>query len=215
MTIIKDAALTRNVGIVDVQYPAASQWDTAAFDAMVGEELAVIRKEGETYDREVRFRNDPFFRYYRKFKKTYPVMMQIVSFLLKGRPFPEGEYINSVAFLTELKTGRLLGTHDVDRIAGDCVFYQETEKVPFTGMFNPDSHSYPGDLTGRDDQGVIISMIAGADDRTCIHDDTTHVIYIIFSYEGMPQSDMDESAAYITKFARVLAPNAEITYKIY
>ena len=61
-------------------------------------------EEGREYDRETWFRQEPYFRYFRKFKKTSPVMMQVESFLLKGRPFPDGRYNNAVAFLTELKT---------------------------------------------------------------------------------------------------------------
>lgn len=215
MAIIKDPSLERIVGIVDVVYPDRSEWDTAAFEKLRDETLDEIRREGETYDREVRFRNDPYFRYFRKFKKTYPVMMQIESFLLKGRPFPDGEYINAVAFLTELGTGKLLGTHDMDRTIGDVVLYQETEKTPFTGMINPDCHSYPGDATGRDDGGIIISMIAGADDRTCIHEDTKHVIYIMFSYPDMTREEMDDTAEHIIKYATTLAPSAEIDYTVY
>ena len=94
-------------------------------------ELELIREEGKTYDRETWFRQEPYFRYFRKFKKTSPVMMQVESFLLKGRPFPEGRYTNAVAFLTELKTRCLLGSHDADKIEGDVVIYKETEKRDF------------------------------------------------------------------------------------
>lgn len=215
--VIRDVSLAedaRHVGIVDVTYPDRSEWDVAGFEAYKEAELAAVRAEGSDYDRETVFRQDPYFRYFRKFRKSYPVMMQVESFLVKGRPFPEGAQINAVAFLTELKTHILLGTHDVDRIKGELVFYSETEKTPFTGMFNPDSHSYPKDMTGRDDEGIIISMIAGADDRTCIHEDTSHVIYLIFGLPDMSVS-IEEVAAQIRKSALVLAPSAVIeTYLV-
>ncbi|MBQ6582652.1 MAG: hypothetical protein IJH77_02360, partial [Mogibacterium sp.] len=178
-------------------------------------ELEAIREAGKTYDREVEFRQHPYFRYFRKFKKSYPVMMQVESFLLKGRPFPEAEWINSVAFLTELKTHQLLGTHDVDRIVGDLVFYNETAKTPFVGMINPDSHSYPGDITGRDDEGIIISLIAGADARTCIHDDTTHVIYLFFGVHETSAEVLEETARQAEVYVRALAPTAKIQFSIY
>lgn len=203
----------RHIGIVDVRYPDRSEWDIPGFEAYKESELEAVRTAGRDYDRETVFRQDPYFRYFRKFKKSYPVMMQVESFLLKGRPFPEGSYINAVAFLTELKTHILLGTHDVDRIEGDIVFYNETAKTPFCGMLNPDSHSYPKDITGRDDQGIIISMIAGADARTCIHDDTSHVIYLIFGLPDMPVS-MQDAAEQIRTAALKLAPSAQIEINI-
>lgn len=214
ISLIRDESLAgdaRHVGIVEVTYPEPGEWDLPGFEVFRDKTLDEIRAEGAAYDRETVFRQDPYFRYFRKFKKTYPVMMQVESFLLKGRPFPDGEYINSVAFLTELKTHLLLGTHDADRVEGGIVFYNETAKTPFPGMINPDSHSYPGDITGRDDKGIIISMIAGADSRTCIHDDTLHVVYLVFGLEG---TDIDAAADQIKECVKALAPAAEIEYAI-
>ena len=111
----------RCLGILEVKYPDQDEWDIEAFEVLKAKELDAIRKEGESYDRETWFRQEPYFRYFRKFKKTYPVMMQVESFLLKGRPFPEGHYNNAVAFLTELKTRCLLGSHDADTIEGDLI----------------------------------------------------------------------------------------------
>lgn len=217
LKVIRDNSLTddgRHMGIVEVEYPARPEWDTAGFDAFLDAELAAIKAAGASYDREAVFRQDPYFRYFRKFKKTYPVMMQVESFLLKDRPFPEGEYINAVAFLTELKTHILLGTHDVDRIKGDLVIYNESAKTPFPGMFNPDCHSYPKDITGRDDEGIIISMIAGADARTCIHEDTSHVVYLVFGLPDMAMS-IEEVAEQIRTNVYKLAPTAEVAFAIY
>lgn len=215
--IIKDASLgdDRFIGIIDVQYPAQEEWDVEAFEALKASELAEIMAGAETYSRDEQFRNQNYFRYFRKFKKTYPVMMQVESVLLKGRPFPEGEYINAVAFLTELKTHVLLGTHDVDRIEGDCVFYSDTEKTPFHGMFHPDVHTYPGDITGRDDKDIIISMISGADAKTCIHEDTNHVIYIIFGVPGQDPAEFEPVADQVVKYVTTLAPSAVISRAVY
>ncbi len=217
LKVIRDASLAddgRHMGIVEVKYPDKSEWDIAGFNAYRDAELASIKEAGADYDREIVFRQDPYFRYFRKFKKTYTVMMQVESFLLKDRPFPEGEYINAVAFLTELKTHILLGAHDADRVEGDLVLYNESAKTPFPGMFNPDAHSYPNDMTGRDDGGIIISMIGGADSRTCIHDDTSHVIYLIFGLPDMPMS-IEDVAAQIVENVKHLAPTAEVEFSIF
>lgn len=211
MRIIRDENMNADshVGILEVKYPDSAEWDTAAFEQMRDRELEAIRKEGEQYDRETWFRQDPYFRYFRKFKKTYPIMMQVESFLLKGRPFPEERYVNAVAFLTELKTRVLAGTHDADRLEGDIVFYTETEKVPFPSIHGSEGHSYPGDVTGRDDGGVIISMIAGADSRTCLQDDSSHVLYLIFGSPGMTIEAIDEYLDQLEEYVKVLAPAAE------
>jgi hypothetical protein len=211
MRIIRDDAMNESshLAVLEVRYPDSAEWNIDAFEMLRDWELDVIRKEGENYDRETWFRQDPYFRYFRKFKKTYPVMMQVESFLLKGRPFPEGRYINAVAFLTELKTRILMGTHDAERVDGDIVIYTETEKVPFPSIHGSEGHSYPGDTTGRDDAGVIISMIAGADSRTCLQDDSTHVLYLVFGTPSTSAEVLDECLDQVEEYVRTLAPSAE------
>lgn len=215
--IIRDASLDadRHLVILEVWYPDESEWDTDAFDEMKERELELRKAEGENYSRDEWFRQEPYFRYFRKFRKTSPVMMQVESFLLKGRPFPEGKYTNAVAFLTELKTKCLLGSHDADKIAGDMIIYTETEKTPFPGIRGDEVHSYPGDLTCRDDESVIVSMIAGADERTCLRDSSRHVLYFAFGTPGMETDTLKSYLDQVLTYVRVLAPAAETRLHLY
>ena len=91
-------------GIVEVVYPEPSEWDEAAFGALKERELAALFAELSDYDRKAVFGENPYYRYFKKYKKTYPVLQQLESVLLKGRPFPSGRPLNEVAFLTELRT---------------------------------------------------------------------------------------------------------------
>ena len=215
--IIRDKSLEedRHLGILEVWYPDQSEWETAAFNELKERELAAIREEGKEYDRETWFRQEPYFRYFRKFKKTSPVMMQVESFLLKGRPFPEGHYNNAVAFLTELKTRCLLGSHDADRVEGDLVIYKETEKRDFPSIHGGDAHSYPDDITCRDDLSVVVSMIAGADSRTCLTDESRHVLYFAFGTPGMATETVSSYLAQVEAYVRVLAPASVTEMHLY
>ena len=215
--IIRDASLDsdRHLGILEVWYPDSSEWDTDAFNELKERELEAIRKEGTEYDRESWFRQEPYFRYFRKFKKTSPVMMQVESFLLKGRPFPAGRYTNAVAFLTELKTRCLLGSHDADMIEGDLVIYKETEKTPFPSIHGGEAHSYPGDVTCRDDRSIVVSMIAGADSRTCLRDGSEHVLYFAFGTPGMATETLKTYLDQVEQYVKVLAPKAETKLHLY
>jgi hypothetical protein len=138
------------------------------FRALVETELVALREKYVDYDRKTLFGDHPYFRFFRKFKKTYPVMMQFESVLLKGRPFPSFNPVAEVPFLMELTTQVLSGAHDADRISGPVTLYCAAEKEEFLGMRGDPFHTYPGDFCGRDDQGIIFSLIAGADARTCV-----------------------------------------------
>ncbi len=215
--IIKDASFDgdRHLGILEVWYPECSKWDTDAFNELKDRELESIVEEGREYDRDAWFRQEPYFRYFRKFKKTSPVMMQVESFLLKGRPFPAARYNNAVAFLTELKTRCLLGSHDADMIEGDLVIYTETAKTPFPSIHGGEAHSYPGDITCRDDISIVVSMIAGADDRTCLSDDSRHVLYFAFGTPGMETETLEGYLSQVETYVRVLAPDAKTVLHLF
>lgn len=205
----------RHLAILEVFYTDPAEWDTAAFEELKESELSKIREEGAEYDRETWFRQESYFRYFRKFKKTYPVMMQVESFLLKGKLFPEGRYTNAVAFLTELKTRCLLGSHDADMIEGDLVIYNETEKTPFPSIHGGEAHSYPGDITCRDDLSIVVSMIAGADARTCLNDNSSHVLYFAFGTPGMREDALTGYLEQVREYIEVLAPGSETKMHVF
>ena len=209
--IIIDPSLDadRHLEILEVWYPDPEEWNIEQFNELKELELSKIKEEGADYDRDLWFRQEPYFRYFRKFKKTSPVMMQVESFLLKGKPFPEGRYINAVAFLTELKTRCLLGSHDADMIEGDLVIYKETEKRPFPSIHGSEAHSYPGDITCRDDVSIVVSMIAGADARTCLNESSRHVLYFAFGTPGMETEKLRGYLEQVEQYVKVLAPGAE------
>ena len=99
---------------VEVRYPDKDRWDEAGFYAMVDEHLAALCGRYRDYVRADVFGQNPYFRFFRKFKKTFPVMMQFESVLLKGREFPKSNAVTAVPFLAELETHVLTGTHDVE-----------------------------------------------------------------------------------------------------
>ena len=68
--------------------------------------------------------------------------------------------------------------------------------------------SYAGDLTGRDDQGIILSMIAGPDDRTCLSDNTLHPVYMVFSPPGTSDDEVVQCLDQMARYVQTLAPGA-------
>ena len=132
---------------VEVQYPDKVQWDEAGFYDMVERHLAALREQYRDYVRADVFGQNPYFRYFRKFKKTYPVMMQFESVLLKGREFPRWNAVTAVPFLVELETHVLCGTHDIVRLMGPVELYQAEAREPFAGLRGDEVHTYPGDET--------------------------------------------------------------------
>lgn len=211
--ITKEAALAeRNIpfGLVEVTYPEREQWQETAFRALAAEELGALKETYAEYDRKTVFGENPYVRFFKKFKKTYPVMMQFESILLKGRPFPDWNPVTEVPFLLEITTHVLSGTHDIDSLQGDVELFLSTEKTPFPGMRGTQIHTYPGDFCARDDGGIIFSLIAGADDRTCAKPESRHVFYPVFGTPDLPETVITEAMETLIRYVKVLAPTAKI-----
>ena len=195
---------------VEVRYPDKESWDEAGFYAMVDEHLAALCGRYRDYVRADVFGQNPYFRFFRKFKKTFPVMMQFESVLLKGREFPKSNAVTAVPFLVELETHVLCGTHDIDRLMGPVELYQADAKEPFEGLRGDEVHTYPGDVTGRDAGGIIFSMIAGADARTCAREESRHVFYPVFGVSGQEPDALRSAQTRMAEYAKLLAKNAQI-----
>ena len=198
------------LGILEVNYPAEG-CGRAALHALVERELAALRERYADYDRKAVFGENPYFRFFRKFKKTYPVMQQFETVMFKGRPFPEEDPVTAVPFLLELTTFVLSGTHDIDRIDGPLTIFTPDAKLPFDGMRGDSTHTYPNDICGRDETGIIFSMIAGADARTCARQTSRHVFYPVFGVPGQDPAALRPMQERLAEYARILAPDAEVS----
>jgi len=213
----KDPSLSEKhipFGIAEVRYPDRSEWRIDEFRALAGHEIADLKSRYTDYDRKKTFSENPYFRFFKKFKKTFPIVFQFESLVIKGYPFPDYSPVIQVPFLVEVTKQVLSGTHDIEHIEGDVELYISKEKTPFPGLQGKDFHTYPGDYCGRDDAGIIFSEIAGPDERTCGRDDSRHVFYPIFGTPGMPAEKIQEGLDEITRVVRVLAPTAEIETQI-
>ncbi len=202
------------LGVTEAVFPDPSRWDRLAFDELKERELAALRREMDGYDRKAVFGESPYNRYFKKYKKTYPVLQQLESWLLKGRPFPSGNPVNEAAFLAELRTRALLGVHDAACIQGPVELFRPAEKLPFPGIRGVEAHCYPGDVTGRDGAGIILSLIAGPDRRTCVRPDSTNAVYLVFGVPGVSPADIAAVQERLTVYAHTLAPDAEISSRV-
>lgn len=201
-------------GFVDAVFPERESWDLKSFEILKDRELAALWEEMKDYDRAAVFGDHPYNRYFKKYKKTYPVRQQLESLLLKGRPFPEGNPINEVTFLTELRTRMLLGTHDIDRMKGEVELFCPDEKIDFPGIRGETAHCYPGDVTGRDEEDIILSLVAGADFRTCLHPDSSHIAFLFFGVPGVTREEIEDVQVRLMHYAEVLAPGIKLTHTV-
>ena len=216
VTFTKDSSLAnKNIpfGIVEVCFGENTKLNTDAFYTLAEEKIAQLKEKYADYDRKVVWGENPYVKFFKKFKKTYPVMLQFESVVLKDRPFPHFNPIAELAFLMEITTFVLSGAHDTDCMDGDVTLYIADSKEDFEGL-RETLHTYPNDFCARDNSGIIFSLIAGTDKRTSAKPNSRNVIFPLFGTPDLDTAVLQNAAETLVEYIRALAPTAEIQYRI-
>lgn len=125
--------------------------------------------------------------YYRQFKKTYHVLLQLESVAQKDKSLPAVAPLVDAAFITELETGVLTASHDVARLLPPLIVDATSGTELFTQMNGTARTLRPGDMCMADATGVICTIIYGQDSHSPVTPATTHVLYVAYAPAGVGQ----------------------------
>jgi DNA/RNA-binding domain of Phe-tRNA-synthetase-like protein len=147
-------------------------------------------------------------RYYKQFKKTYHVQLQVESIVLKGKNLPNISPLVDSNFIAEVETFVLTAGHDAERLDGSIVLDVSREGDLLTQMNGTSKPMYPGDMVMRDGSGVSCSIIYGQDNRSPITSATTHVLYVAYAPPGVPAENVEAQLSKIEENIRLFGPRA-------
>jgi len=147
--------------------------------------------------------------FYRNFRKTYHVQLQLESVVLKGKSIQFPSALVGAMFLAELKTGLLTAAHDLAAL-----------ELPLTADVAQGNESYQrlggenqvlkaGDLFVRDGEGVISSVIYGPDHRTRIQPGTNQAVFTTYGPSGISRKQVLEELEILEGYLRIFAPQLE------
>jgi DNA/RNA-binding domain of Phe-tRNA-synthetase-like protein len=147
-------------------------------------------------------------RYYRKFQKTYHVLLQLESIVLKGKGLPSVSPLVDSNFMAEVETLVLTAGHDVAKLQGPIsmdIAVPGDETTLMNGIPKP---MLPGDMVMRDDLGLCCSILYGQDNRSPISPGTSHVLYVAYAPAGVPPEAVEAQLAKIEENVRLFSPRA-------
>lgn len=151
-----------------------------------------------------------YARYYRRFDKTYHVLLQVESVVLKGKDLPAVSPLVDANFLAEVNTGVLAAGHDVDRLHEPVVIDVSQEGDRMTLMNGEARTVRAGDMVMRDAQGVSCSILYGQDNRSPITRETRHVLYVSYVPAGVPEQAVETHLRLIEQYLRLSVPEAHL-----
>jgi len=95
--------------------------ERSGMDTLKSAEIDRIKTEHKGYERKTVLNSKPicyYAAYYKKFKKTYPVLLQLESILLKNKGIPNAGVPVESMFLAEVNNLLLTAGHDLNHING-------------------------------------------------------------------------------------------------
>ena len=174
-----------------------------------------LRSRFDGYDRK-ELLNHPILaiyqRYYKRFKKTYHVQLQLESIVIKGKSIPNVAVLVESMFMAELDNLLLTAGHDLDRVELPIVADVADGDDSYTKINNQEQLLKADDMFIHDTSGILSSVIYGPDARTKINPETTRVLYTAYAPAGIPQELLIKHLQGITEIVQIFAPDASIFF---
>ena len=151
--------------------------------------------------------------YYKKFKKTYHVQLQLESVVLKGKSLPNVTPLVDANFASEMETLLLTAGHDADLLEGPISIEVTNGSESFTQMNGNLKMLKAGDMMMKDEKGVVCTIIYGQDKRTPISPKTKRALYVTYVPEGISRETVISHLDKIKENILLFASDAEIEYQ--
>jgi DNA/RNA-binding domain of Phe-tRNA-synthetase-like protein len=149
-------------------------------------------------------------QYYKRFDKTYHVLLQVESIVLKGKNLPDVTPLVDANFSAEVETFVLTAGHDAAKLVAPVtidVSRADDELIPMNGA---PRLIKAGDMLMRDRQGVCCTILYGQDNRSPILTETSHVLYVSYAPPGVLPDAIEAQLRQIEQNVRLFSQQAKV-----
>ena len=150
--------------------------------------------------------------YYRQFKKTYHIQLQLESIVRKGKSIPSVAALVESMFMAEMQDMLLTAGHDLNVLQLPLTLDVATGTEQYTLLRGEPQTLKPGDMMIRDQTGIISSIIYGPDQRTQITPDTRNVVFTVYAPPGIEEQTVIDHLQHIKENVMIFAPNAQVEW---
>ena len=146
--------------------------------------------------------------YFKRFKKTYHIQLQLESIVFKGKSIPSVAALVEAMFMAEVKNMALTAGHDLDTLQLPVWLDVTKGDEVYTLMRGQSQQVKPGDMIISDGTGIISNILYGPDERSRIQPGTRNVIYTTYAPAGINTQAITEHLQDIQEYVRLFAPQA-------
>jgi len=148
--------------------------------------------------------------YYRRFRKTYHVLLQLRSVALQGKSLPNVAALVEAMFVAELDNGLLTAGHDLGKAQAPLTLDVAGGDERYVLLNGREQVLKPGDMMMADAQAVICSVIYGSDRRTAIAPETRRVLFVVYAPAGIDAAAVRRHLEEIRDNVWLIAPEAVV-----
>ena len=148
--------------------------------------------------------------YYKRFKKTYHVLLQLDSIVFKNKSIPKVASLVEVMFMAELKNLLLTAGHDLDAIDLPIKLDVSNGGEKYTQISGQEKELIYNDMMVSDSKGIISSIIYGPDKRTQITPNTQNVLFVVYAPPGIEKPKVFQHLQDIQNYVHIIAPESEV-----
>ena len=154
--------------------------------------------------------------YYRKFKKTYHVQLQLESIVFQGKSIPKVAALVEAMFVAELKNLLLTAGHDLAAIQEPVGVDVAEGSERYIRLNGQEQRLKAGDMMIADAEAVISSVLYGPDQRTRINPGTKQVLFTVYAPPGIGEEAVHAHLEDIRDNVLLVAPEAQVeTLEVY
>lgn len=148
--------------------------------------------------------------YYKRFKKSYHVQLQLESIAWKGKSIPSVSALVESMFMAEMKNMLLTAGHDLDVVQLPLTLDVSKGTELYVLMRGDEQILKPDDMFISDHNGVISSIIYGPDQRTQITSETRNVVFTVYAPAGIDEKTVELHLQDIRDYTMIFAPDARV-----
>ena len=148
--------------------------------------------------------------YYRQFKKTYHVQLQLESLLFKGKSIPTVAALVEAMFMAEMNNLLLTAGHDLDAVRFPVTLDTARGTESYTLLRGEPQTPKAGDMMIVDREGIISNIVYGPDQRTQITPQTRNVLFTVYAPAGIDEPLIERHLQEIQLNVQLVAENAQV-----
>jgi DNA/RNA-binding domain of Phe-tRNA-synthetase-like protein len=153
--------------------------------------------------------------YYRAFRKTYHVLLQLESVAHKGKPIPSVAALVEVAFIAELTDRLLTASHDLSEVQAPLFLDVAQGHEEYIRLNGQKQTLKPDDMFISDERGVLSSVIYGPNRRSRLRPGTRDALFTTYAPAGIDPEHVSQHLEGIMADIQMIEPDARsLTLKV-